>query len=124
LFIRQRFAEDSPMARTPNPVKLRLWKERLAAFHASGKTVAPFCKSVPCSANSFYAWKRRIESAARTEPSRDLVDSQSRKPSAFLPVVFRSRSELNVSIQLPSGVLIQVPCEATNAIHAVLERVA
>lgn len=118
LFIHQRFAEDSIMARTPNPVKFQLWKVRVTAFKASGQTVAVFCKNLPCSVNSFYAWKKRIEMA------QDSVVMQSRKASAFVPVVVRSRSELSVSIQLPSGVSIQVPCDATNAIKAILERVA
>ena len=49
------------MARTPNPVKFQLWKDRVIAFKASGQTVAVFCKNLPCSVNSFYAWKKRIE---------------------------------------------------------------
>jgi hypothetical protein len=54
LFIHQRFAEDSAMAHAPNPVKFQLWKDRVAAFKASGETVTVFCKNFPFSVNSFY----------------------------------------------------------------------
>jgi uncharacterized protein involved in tolerance to divalent cations len=106
------------MAHTPNPVRLQLWKDRVAAFKDSGETIAVFCKNLPCSVNSFYAWKKRIEEA------QDSVAIQPRQASAFVPLVVRARSEANISIQLPSGVSIQVPCDATSAIKTILERVA
>ena len=61
--IHQHLAEDSPMAYKTNPLKMQLWKDRLAAFHASDEMVAVFCQNIPCSINSFYARKRRIETA-------------------------------------------------------------
>jgi len=94
------------------------------AFRDSGKTVAVFCKSLPCSVNSFYAWKRRIETAPEDDIAIEAPQKQAQKPAAFLPVMLRSARELCVSIQLSDGISIQVPCEATDAIRIILERVA
>jgi len=116
------------MARRTNPLKIQLWKDRLTSFHDSGKTVAVFCQSLPCSVNSFYAWKRRIETAPEydiaIEAPQKQAQKQAQKPAAFLPMMLRSTRELCVSIELPDGVSILVPCEATDAIRIVLERVA
>jgi hypothetical protein len=108
------------MPRRACPVKLQLWTERLQAFRTSGLSVAEFCKNLPCSPNSFYQWKRRIE--ANHEDSLTLDNNS--KPSVFLPVIVRQATELSLSIQLPNGVAIQVPCHATDAIRLVIEQVA
>ena len=112
------------MARRTNPLKIQLWKDRLTSFHDSGKTVAVFCQSLPCSVNSFYAWKRRIETAPEYDIAIEAPQKQAQKPTAFLPVMLRSARKLFVSNQLPDGVSILGPCEATDAIRIVLERVA
>lgn len=107
------------MPRRASPAKVQLWAERLEAFKASGLSVAEFCKSLPCSPNSFYQWKRRIESN-----QDDSMAGTSNKSSAFLPVIVRATTELSLSIQLPNGVAIQVPCQATDTIRLVIEQVA
>lgn len=110
--------KDLQVARTSNPARVQLWKERLEALQASEKTVAQFCQDIPCSVTSLYAWRRRFQAL------QDTLQETGGKQPGFLPVVLRSASHASVSFQLPTGITIQVPCEATNAIRVVLEQIA
>ena len=101
LSIHQYFAKDSPLARGTNPLKIKLWTERITAFYASGKTVAVFFQDQLRSVNFFYAWKRRIETVPEIDTVLQAFQKQVQKPSAFLPVLLRSTREQCVSIQIP-----------------------
>jgi hypothetical protein len=103
------------MARSSSLAKRLLWESRLAQFCDSQFTVAEFCNRIGCSLKTFYYWKRKIEAAT---DSRGPAKSESR---SFLPVVLSRPVSSSVSIRLPSGVVVRVPCEAVEAIKLVLE---
>jgi hypothetical protein len=136
-FVSLPFAKDFFMPRRACSAKFQLWTERIEAFKASGLSVAQFCKELPCSPNSLYGWKRRLDASAqpqraqgnakpaqRAQGNHQPTSARHIKQSAFLPIVLRAGAELHVAIRLPSGVSIEVPCQAIDAIRVVLEQVA
>jgi hypothetical protein len=58
------------MRRVVDEAKRRLWRERLARFARSGKTVAAFCSAERVSVPTFYQWKRKLASESVRRGSR------------------------------------------------------
>ena len=50
------------MAKRANQERERFWQDLIERQPASGLSIAPFCKQAGVSANSFFAWKRRLRS--------------------------------------------------------------
>jgi transposase-like protein len=74
----------------------------LAAWRASGDTVAEFCRRQRVSPATFYYWKRRLDDGAG--------ESQEVQAADFLPVQLRAGdSSGRIEIELPNGVLVRLP---------------
>jgi hypothetical protein len=61
-------ASQSPhRGRRPDSALAALWQQRLHRFEHCGRSVAAFCDREGVSTPSFYAWRRRLRSAAATD---------------------------------------------------------
>jgi hypothetical protein len=69
------------MARTPDPKRHALWRDRVRRQGASDLTVAQFCAQECIARSKFYAWKHRIR-------VRDASNRRSKLPG---PAGFSSR---------------------------------
>jgi hypothetical protein len=96
------------MARTPDPKRRALWRDRVRRQESSGLTVAQFCAQERCAAAAFYKWRQRFR-------LMDVPDRSQALPtrSAFLPVSVRLvehvPSEPPVEADLPNGVCLRIP---------------
>jgi len=82
----------------------RAWVERLTRFPASGLTPAQFCAHEGVSLASFYAWKRRLATAAEAPADGPaLPDSGPR----LLPVRLAAPDHA-VELVLPRGVVLRL----------------
>jgi transposase-like protein len=77
----------------------QFWREVVAAWQESGRSVRAFCRSRGLQEASFYAWRRTLQ-------QRD--QQHSATPQAkFVPV--RVVPDALLEIVLPSGLLVRVP---------------
>ena len=97
------------MARTPDPTRHALWRERIRRQEASGLTIVQFCDQEQIAASAFHSWKRRFR-------LMDVSDQDPRLPAraAFLPVTVRvlehsSGDSLPIEADLPNGIRLRIP---------------
>jgi hypothetical protein len=83
-----------------------LWRERLARFPDSGLTVAQFCATEAVSVPSFYAWRRRLAAAARTDDAPP--GAAAPRGARLLPVRLPPPATA-VELVLPTGALLRLP---------------
>jgi len=79
-----------------------LWRERLARFESSGKTVAAFCRAERLRMPTFYQWKRKL--ASRSAKRRDRRAERcfpAHGGQTFVPV--RIEDAALVEMELPNG---------------------
>jgi hypothetical protein len=90
-------------------VKVRVWRERFLRFDDSGMRISEFCSAEGVSKSSFHAWRRKMGR------------SGDRKAAAggklFEPVTIAFGA---VTIRLPDGTLIEVPCESAIALRTIV----
>ena len=100
-----------PSKRRADPQLERFWRETLAAWEKSGKSVRAFCASRGLSQASFYGWRRTLRERDRQRPLEErlprLVPLRV-VPGAVLEVV------------LPTGLVVRVPDGAEPAAVATL----
>jgi transposase len=84
----------------------QLWVERLARFSASGLRPAAFCAAEGVSLPSFYSWKRRLNTEARSPDAEQNSDPQ---PGPRLLPVRLAPAAAAVELVLPSGAVLRVP---------------
>ena len=82
----------------------QFWREVIAAWHESGKSVRAFCRRRGLQEASFYAWRRTLR-------QRDEQQAAA-QPAKFVPV--RVVADALLEIALPSGLVVRVPA-ATQA---------
>ena len=97
------------MARTPDPKRHALWRDRIRRQATSGFTVAQFCAEECISRSKFYAWKYRLR-------LRDRVNHRSTLPArqTFLPVTVQvlergPDKRLPIEADLPNGIRLRIP---------------
>ena len=99
------------MVRGPDPVKLQQWRERLARFEKSPRTVADFCTAEGVSQATFYVWKGRLARTSRPKAAPDRRRRQ-KPPQAspgFQAVIVTPRPDAaNVTIRLPQGIVVEL----------------
>ena len=99
------------------------WRRRLARYQLWSGTVAAFCAREGVSAVAFYQWRRKLAGElaggrSRATDERHVADE---RPN-FLPV--RIASAERIEIELPNGVRVRVPGDATRTLDAVLAAAA
>lgn len=101
------------MARSFSQRKVQQWREVLRRFHASGLSVAGFCRQEQIAQASFYLWRKRLaQPAAAKEPVA----------SAFRSV--RVLPASGVTVQLRGGTQIMVPESNPQALRTVIDALA
>jgi hypothetical protein len=125
------------MRRAVDEARRRLWRQRLARFGRSGKTVAAFCAAEQVSVPTFYQWKRKLAAEsvrhrrrqAATPSLRTRVrSSSSRKRAAgsssvngggtFLPLWIEGATL--AELELPNGARVRVPARELAALGAAI----
>ncbi len=101
--------------------KVQLWRDRFKQFEKSSLTAAQFCQSVGCSMAAFYKWRNKLLGQPKSARAA-ATNASSVSPSPFLQV--STTSNLAISIQLPSGIVLTVPIEAIDCLPSILQRVA
>jgi hypothetical protein len=81
------------------------WVERLARFSASGLSPAPFCTREGVSLPSFYAWKRRLATAA-LDPA--IAPPAGEAGPRLLPVRLPAPAAAP-ELVLPGGAVLRIP---------------
>jgi hypothetical protein len=97
------------MARTPDPERHALWRDRVRRQEASGLTVAQFCAQECIAKSKFYAWKHRIR-VREASNRRSILPA----PRDFLPVKVRvlergPEEPLPIEADLPNGIRLRIP---------------
>ena len=92
----------------PNPELARQWRQRIARFHDSEKTIAEFCHAEGYSVASFYQWRRRLR--------RD-----DRESARFIAVDVPDQQEVSVAstsiqIELPGGAVVRVNADGGSSV--------
>lgn len=99
------------MGRRPNQALRSVWKQRITRQRRSGLSVAEFCRQEGCSQQSFYAWSRRLREVERAPLHSPLF------VPLELPVSLPARG---VRIELPSGVTMTLPPDASGEVLAAI----
>jgi transposase-like protein len=89
------------------PDRERFWREAVANWKKSGRTIAAFCAARGLSQASFYAWRRQLAGRDRVAPAATFV------PLTVVP-------DAVVEIVLPTSVVVRVPAAADAAAVAKL----
>ena len=97
------------MARSSDPERAELWRERLARHGRSEQSAADFCAAEGVSVASYYAWRRKL---ATPRPAKHAK-------VAFQQLVF-SQSSAAVLVRLPGGILVEVAVGQEAALRAVV----
>ncbi len=130
------------MARSSDPKKLALWRDRFQRFLASGLAVARFCAVEQVSESSFYYWQKKLGpqglrrlAGAKDRGVRDgyagakdrdiaaenydtrIDDAEGR--GVFQPVTVVP-ARCGVVVRLPGGTRIEVDADQIDAIRAVV----
>jgi hypothetical protein len=74
------------------------WRDLIDRWNASGQSVAAFCNAHRVSQATFYSWRKRLVSRAR---------STTPPAPAFAPV--RVVPDPTAEVVLPSGLIVRVP---------------
>ena len=96
------------MSRSPDPVRLQRWNDRIIRCQQSHLTVAEFCRRQAIPVSCFYQWKKKL---ASLPPQASLSTPQ------FLPLRISSASLATMPvvklpvIKLPHGVSIDLPVD-------------
>ena len=90
----------------PRAAARQLWGERLARFATSGLRPAAFCAAEGVSLPSFYSWKRRLNTEARSADAEPNADTP---PGPRLLPVRLASAAAPVELVLPSGTVLRIP---------------
>ena len=87
----------------------QLWAERLARFSASDLRPAEFCAAEGVSLPSFYSWKRRLHTEARSPDAEPTADTP---PGPRLLPVRLVSAPAPVELVLPGGAVLRIPASS------------
>jgi hypothetical protein len=95
-----------------------VWGERLRRFEQAGLTVAEFCRQEGVSAPSFYQWRKRLANPSKGQRFKAAAQRSSHSSSAFQQVMLSAGAV--VTVELPSGVRIDLPAQQEALVRTVL----
>ena len=112
------------MARTPDPKRQALWRDRIRRQESSGLRIAQFCAQERCAPAAFYKWRQRFRAMDVADRSQALP-----APSAFLPVSVRLVEHvpdalLPIEAELPNGIRLRIPTANARLVCRVVRAVA
>jgi transposase-like protein len=124
------------VGRKANSELALIWKRRIAQQRRSKLSIAEFCGQEGVSFQSFYVWRKRLREVAadkRRRREKNAADerSGSHNERLFVPVHLppAAVSLGGLRIELPSGVVLALPADAsadlvTTTIRAVMSSVS
>ena len=99
-----------------DPIREQFWRQTIAEWRVSGRTIRDFCQSRQLKPTTFQHWrrelKRRDSDIARSVPPSTPPAS---KPPAFVPVTVVASTSLaptlreTIEVRCPSGHVVIVP---------------
>jgi putative transposase len=112
------------MARTPDPKRQALWRDRIRRQESSGLTIAQFCVQERCAGAAFYKWRQRFRLTDVPARSHALPTTP-----AFLPVSVRVVEHVPDALQpieadLPNGIRLRIPTANAPLVCRVVRAVA
>lgn len=96
------------MARSSDPAKVAVWRERFSRFAASGMKAAAFCAAEGVTQASFYAWRRQLGLA---QPRRQQQGAFRQVAVSAVPVL---------AVHLPGGVKLEASGTNEQALRAIV----
>jgi hypothetical protein len=108
------------MGRKADNTKWHVWRDRLARFESSGRTVLDFCTAEGTSTASFYLWRKKLGGRSVPRAGRRAIrvlDGRSPRP-AFVPV--RLDAAASVEIELANQCRMRIPAGEVELITAVV----
>jgi hypothetical protein len=134
------------MARTLNQVRWDQWRQLIARQHASGLSVAEFCRRENVSRQGFHVWNRKLRQRTSTRRGSAGAAPKQRSRKRHLPVAPRRRSRRAllgpaaptaapgflqlpvtaarpspwIELALPDGTVVRLPQQNLAALVAVL----
>jgi len=97
--------------RGPDPVKVKLWTERLERFDESGQSAVEFCNGEGVSVASFYQWRRKLSRTVNggQRKRRRTRGRQRSTPTAFQPIhVVRPDQQGGVTVRFSDGIAVEL----------------
>lgn len=102
-----------------DPALERQWRDRVAAWAASGLTMRAFCDRQQLTETTFRHWRRELrerDAASALPPSSCVTGSSSAGPPTFVPVTILPNAEPAVpaathavEVRCPSGHVVSLP---------------
>jgi len=95
------------MSKQRDPAKERFWRQTLEQFHASGLSVAAYCRLQHLPPGSLYAWRRTLADRDRRAAAAELPH--------FVPVLLPdatatpSATPTGFELLLPEGRVLRIP---------------
>lgn len=91
-----------------NPVRERQWRERVAAWAASGATIRDYCRRQGLRETSFHHWRRELRRRDAAASSPPVTAPAPGRPR-FVPVTVVPAATAAVEVRCPSGHVVSVP---------------
>ncbi len=104
------------MARSRDPERSVLWRERIARRGVSEQSTAEVCESEGVSVASFYAWRRKLGVAP---PRASKGRAKEVALGGFQQLVV-SQGSTAVSVRLPGNILVEVAAGQEAALRVVV----
>lgn len=106
--------------RQRDPVRERLWRERVAKWQSSGLTIRQFCSRHGLAESAFQHWRRELwerdGASGRKTASSTQSCSLSRRPT-FVPVAILPNPE-SASVPTMPGGTIEIRCPSGHVVVA------
>jgi hypothetical protein len=104
------------MARSSDPAKAALWRQRLQRFDTSNSSVSRFCRREGVSVASFYHWRKKLAAPADTSPA----GQRPSRPCAFKPLSITAATSPTIAVHLPGGARLEVPAGDYQTVRVVV----
>lgn len=116
------------MPRVSDPALRLRWQRRLLKFQTFHGSVRRFCHAEGVSVASFYQWRQKLNDDSDATKASAQTAAEDNKAAHFVPLQFvqpvAHRSQpTHVAILLAGGTRIELPCDDSPVIQAVIRSV-
>lgn len=116
------------MARVPDPALRLRWQRRLRKFQTFHGSVRRFCDAEGVSVASFYQWRQKLLDDSDATKAGPQIAAEDNKAAQFVPLQLMPQAAhrsppTRAAIVLAGGTRIELPCEDSLVLHAVIRSV-
>jgi hypothetical protein len=115
------------MSRVPDPALRLQWQRRLRKFQVFHGSVRQFCQLQGVSVASFYQWRAKLTDERNSANSNTPPAAQDSNSPHFVPLQLVPPTAhalpTHTAIVLPGGTRIELPCDDSPVLHAVIRSV-